>query len=252
MKSDIERAIEYFRDKVYFTSDELFFFWKAKDQDLNRNAFYQRLHRLKKQSTVKEVYGDYFTFSGKPRFEPPGDYTLHRIARKFKIEYPEIKYCIWKTSWLHNFMIHQPTRSFIVFETEKDVMESVFYLFRDLKRKSFYMTDKTILDYLIMEEEEVILLKPLISRSPTIILQGDVEIPAMEKILVDIYCDANELGHYCGEELQNIYRNSYKMYHLNFTGLLNYAGRRGKKTDILELIKMFTDDSLKKILDDNK
>jgi predicted P-loop ATPase/GTPase len=102
-----------------------------------------------------------------------------------------------------------------------------------------------------MDEEEVILLKPLISRSPTM-FQGGIEIPALEKILVDIYSDTKQFIQYSGEELQNIYRNANKMFHLNLNRLLYYAGRRGKRTEIMNQIKMFADDSLIKILNDNK
>lgn len=251
MKSDIERAIEYFRIRKYFTAEELFIFWKEKDQDLNRNAFYQRFSRLKGQSTVKAVYADYYMFSDKPLFDPPKDYIILKIARKFKTEYPEINYCVWTTSWLHSFMIHQPTRSFIVFETEKDVIEQAFYLFKDLKCQTFFETEKHTFDYLILEEEEAIILKPLISRSPAL-FHGGIAIPALEKILVDIYSDTKQFSQYGGEELQNIYLNAYRMFHLNFNRLLYYAGRRGKRLEIMNQIKMFVDDSLIKILNDSK
>lgn len=251
MKSDIERAIKYFRMRGYFTAEELWHFWRKRDHDLNRNAFYRRVNRLKEDKYLNEIYRNVYTFSDKLNFEPQKGKILKKIVSTFEKEYSEINYCIWQTSWLHEFMIHQPVRQFTIFETEKDVVEYVFFLLKSPKWQVFIKTDNTTIDYLFMEDKEVIVVKSMISRSPTII-QEQIKIPSLEKILIDVFCDSGLFSTYSGQELSNIYRYAQKKYHINYTRLLYYATRRNKKNEVLEFVLQFADDSLKEVLNDNK
>ncbi len=54
MKTSIEKAVEYFRMRKYFTFEELWDFWKEIDHDVNRNAFYRWVNRLKNETFTKE------------------------------------------------------------------------------------------------------------------------------------------------------------------------------------------------------
>lgn len=251
MKSNIERAIEYFRMREYFTAEELWLFWRERDPDLNRNAFYRRVSRLKEEALLNEISFNVYTFFDKPYFEPHKEGILKKIVNTFKKEYPEIDYCVWQTSWLHEFMVHQPARQFTIFETEKDVVEPVFFLLKSPKWQVFINADNTTIDYLFMEDKEIIVVKSMISRSPTV-LQEQIETPSLEKILVDLFCELKLFISYSGRELSNIYRYAQKKYHINYTRLLSYAERRNKKKEVLEFVLQFADDSLKEILNDNK
>ena len=251
MKTSIEKAVEYFRMKDYFTSEELWEFWRKRDYDLNRNTYYRRVNRLKKEAGLTEILNNTYTLIKKPDFHPPKKKILKRITNLFKSRFTEIDYCTWSTAWLHEFMIHQPGRQFIIFETEKDVTESAFFLFRSPKRQVFLNTDNTTIDYLFMEDKEVIAVKSLITRSP-LLIQEKISIPSLEKILIDVFCDTKLFSPYSGRELSNIYKYALKKYHINYSRLLNYADRRNKKMEVLEFVLHFADDSLKKILHDIK
>jgi hypothetical protein len=251
MKTNIEKAVEYFRKKNYFTSEELWDFWRKRDDDLNRNAFYRRVNRLKNETGLTEILQNTYTFSVKPHFIPQKEKILQRITDIFKERFPEIDYCIWQTAWLHEFMIHQPGRQFILFETEKDVTESVLFLLKSPEWQVFLNADNSTIDYLSMEDKEVIVLKSLISRSP-LLIQEKISIPSLEKILIDVFCDTKLFSPYSGQELSNIYKYAQKKYHINYSRMLNYADRRNKKKEVLELLLQFSDDSINKVLNDIK
>ena len=142
MKTSIEKAVEYFRMKDYFTSEELWEFWRKRDHDLNRNTYYRRVYRLKKEAGLNEILNNTYTFSKKPPFQPQKENILKRITNLFKSRFIEIDYCIWQTAWLHEFMIHQPGRQFVIFETEKDIIESVFFLLKSPERQVLRRTAK--------------------------------------------------------------------------------------------------------------
>ena len=249
MKTSIEKAVEYFRMKDYFTSEELWEFWRKRDYDLNRNTYYRRVNRLKNEAGLIEILNNTYTFSKKPPFQPQKENILKRITNLFKSRFPEIDYCIWQTAWLHELMIHQPGRQFIIFETEKDIIESVFFLLKSPERQVFLNTDNTTIDYLFMEDKEVIAVKSLITRSP-LLIQEKISIPSLEKILIDLFCDTKLFSPYSGQELSNIYKYAQKKYHINYSRLLNYADRRNKKMEVLEFVLQFADDSLKTVLHD--
>jgi hypothetical protein len=251
MKTNIERAVEYFRMKEYFTAEELWDFWEKKDYDLNHNTFYRRVNRLKNETGLTEILTNTYTFSGKPHFIPQKEMILQRVAHNFKERFTDIDYCIWQTAWLYEFMIHQPGRQFIIFETEKDVVESVFFLLKSSEWQVFLNADNTIIDYLSMEDKKVIVVKSLISRSP-LLIQEEISIPSLEKILIDVFCDTKLFSPYSGQELSNIYKYAQKKYRINYSRMLNYADRRNKKKEVLELVLQFIDESLKKILNDLK
>ena len=251
MKTSIEQAMEHFRMREYFTSEELWHYWRKRDQDLNRNAFYRRVNMLKNENSLTEIFQNTYTFSDKPYFKPHKEQILKRIADIFRKKFPEINYCIWQTSWLHEFMIHQPGRQFTIFETEKDVVESAFFLLKSPEWQVFFNADNNTIDYLFMDDKEVIVIKSMISRSP-LMTQEKISIPSLEKILTDVFCDKKLFSPYSGQELSNIYKYAQKKYHINYSKLLHYAQRRNKKMEVLDLLLQFADYSLKKILNDIK
>ena len=78
MKTSIEKAVEHFRMKDYFTSEELWDFWKKRDDDLNRNTFYRRVNRLRNETGLTDILKNTYTFSEKPHFIPQKEKILQK------------------------------------------------------------------------------------------------------------------------------------------------------------------------------
>lgn len=149
-------------------------------------------------------------------------------------------------------MVQQPDRQFTILETEKDVCEQTFFLLKSPDWQVFLLnTGNNVIDYYFMDDKEVVVIKSLISRSP-LLVQDKLSIPSLEKILVDIFCDEKLFSAYSGQELMNIYKYVQKKYTINYSRLLNYAGRRNRRDKISELVCQNADDSLKEILNDIK
>jgi hypothetical protein len=83
MKTSIEKAVEYFRMKDSFTSEELWDFWRKIDSDLNRNAFYRRVYRLKNETGMTEIFKNTYTFSEIPYFIPKKESFLSFCPFRF-------------------------------------------------------------------------------------------------------------------------------------------------------------------------
>ena len=87
----------------------------------------------------------------------------------------------------------------------------------------------------VLEKEDPVVLKSLISRSPTQEKRDKnltINLPQLEKLLVDVYCDRQIYFFYSGVELRNIFNNAFDKYTINLSRLRSYAKRRGKGMEV--------------------
>ena len=163
------------------------------------------------------------------------------IFKKLKAEFPYANFCVWNTSVLNEFMQHQPSRYFLLVETDKEITNSVFYFLRDSdsyrKKKSVFIEPTNdILEKYIVNEKEVIVIKSLISEAPTQNLK-EVETATIEKILVDIFCDDVIFSAQQGAERRTIFKEAFTKYTINQSKMLRYADRRRKKEELNQYVK---------------
>ena len=121
--------IEHFKGKETFTKKDIDLFFSSSGLVLSDNALRWRIHKLKELDLIATVGRSVYSLESKPRFLPEPDKFLKKIVRLFKQRF-DVVYCIWYTSHMHNFMLHQPFCYFYVLETDKDSTESVFYHLR--------------------------------------------------------------------------------------------------------------------------
>lgn len=136
-------------------------------------------------------------------------------------------------------MIHQAGRFLIIVEVEQDAMESIFYYLKDNNYNNvFLQPDEKVMSQYVFHDVETIIVKALVSKSP-VQKTKTVVVPRLEKILVDIFCEEILLRSFNGE-LENILNTAYEKIDLNFSTLLTYASRRGKKKELVEYMKANT------------
>src|SRR5690606_536627 len=96
------------------------------------------LSRLKKDGIISAPSRGIYELGSNTPFEPNISTGLKRIFNKVKREFPYITFCIWDTSWLNDFMRHQPFKHYIVVEVEKDAAESVFAFLTETIKNVFF------------------------------------------------------------------------------------------------------------------
>ena len=96
-------------------------------------------------------------------------------------------------------------------------------------------TPKEIDNY-ILGCEKCFVVRPLVTEAP-ITSSGDVSIPKLEKILVDLVCDKDLFVSFQGEELRNIYRRALTDYDVSLSTIRRYASRRGRLEEVNRLIE---------------
>jgi hypothetical protein len=207
MKIQFSEIKKTFKDSEIITSADLFNFYKFSE------------------STVKKATVNWRIFE-----------LVHQINSVIKKEFPFIKYCIWNSSILSEFLQHQSSFRFIVVEVEKDALESVFYSIKEIFNATFKKPAKEVVEEFISARQNSIIINSFVSEAP---IQNIKNVPtsSIEKLLVDLYCEKNLFYFLQGNELVNIYKNAFDKYTVNQSKMLRYADRRRKKIQIDEFIK---------------
>lgn len=162
------------------------------------------------------------------RFVPQINSQLKRVYSKLKVHFPFLNICVWNTSILNEFMLHQPGRFYTLVEVEKGALENVFYSLKKDRRAVYLDPSADILNRYASDEKEVTIVKPLVTEAPMQDVNG-AQTTTIEKLLVDIFSDETIFASQQGEEMQNIFREAYSRYIISESRMLRYADRRRKK-----------------------
>lgn len=187
-----------------------------------------RVYSLVQMGILNRIGRGRFTLGAGKLFIPETSSRIKTLSRKLSNQYPYLDNCIWSTSVINEFMIHQPGRFFNVVEVEKTASESVFYFLKENKYHAFLDPNNDILNKYAIDQKDTIIVKSLVSESPCQIING-VNTVTIEKILVDIFCDDNIFAAQQGSEMNHIFSEALGKYSVNENRMLRYADRRGKK-----------------------
>jgi len=242
MRKFIEQQIKQtFKDQVSFTKEDLWNFFRRYEAELNERTFYSRIRSLLSGNIINRLNKNTYTLSTKKAFKPAIDKDLGELAFLVIDFLKEEPYCVWDSSWINFFSRHQTIKNFYLVEAGKEELTSLFHFLKDNGREGVFLDPGQETLYLYARENEVsIVLKPLISRSPVAKQEYDsknVTVPALEKILVDIYTDVFIFNFIQGAELEMIFENAIKKYAVNFTTFFAYARRRNKEKQLKAYLK---------------
>lgn len=159
---------------------------------------------------------------------PEIEKKLKTINSKLKKEFPYLKICLWNTSALNEFMIHQPGRFYIMVEVEKDAAQSVFFFLKEAKYSVFLEPTKDLIEKYLPDKNETLIIKSLVTEAPLQKIDG-INTVTIEKMLVDIFCDDVIFSAQQGSEMRTIFQEAISKYVVNENRMLRYADRRRKK-----------------------
>ncbi|HEV8083704.1 MAG TPA: DUF6577 family protein [Chitinophagaceae bacterium] len=237
MRTFIEtKLFEEFFQKSSISREELFRFYKTFDPELKEGTFGWRIYELKRKNIIKSVKKGIYTIVNKKEFKPDFNQIILDIGKHLQSSFDHHNYNIWNTAWLNEFIELQIISYMIILETDRSSMESVFYNLKDNGFQNIFLKpDEGIIDIYISEISSAIIVKPMISRSPVKVIRK-IQIPTLEKILVDLFCDEKIFYAFQGNQLVKIYEASFEKYTINLSRLLNYAKRRKREEAIKDFL----------------
>ena len=120
-------------------------------------------------------------------------------------------------------------------EVDKEAEEQVFNIVSEWTKNVYFNPNEEIFErYISVITEEVTIVKNLVTESPTI-KKNKIEIPALEKLLVDIIIDKDLFAAQQGE-LDFIYKSAFNKYDINKAKMKRYAVRRNKERELDRMI----------------
>jgi len=234
------RLIEKFKDREYFTRQDLFEFYRYFEPNLKEGTFGWRIYDLKDRNIIRPLKRGLYVISYKPKYKPEISPELIKLAKRITDKFGDAKHCIWETEWLNEFSQHQASRRIILIEIEKDFIESLYYELKDSSINELFLNpDDKVIDFYIAESDYPVIIKKLITRSP-IARRTEKRVkfytPLLEKILVDLFAEEKLFYYLQGSELMHIYENAISNYAINFTKLFSYAKRREREQEIKQFM----------------
>ena len=236
----LEQLKKEFKGKPFFTRESLLAFYRQFDPELNESTFRWRLYSLKAKRIITPISQDLFTLNFKPNFKPDVS-EVEIIADKVEKQFATMKYCIWSTKVISEFMLHIPGKYMTILEVEQDALEPLYEYLKTQNNNNVYIEPEVKeIERYIFDSEQPIILQSLISKTP-IQKVGKIYTVTLEKLIVDLFCEKNLFIAFQGAELVHIINNTYHRYSINFTTLFHYARRRGKEADLKNYLTAKTD-----------
>lgn len=176
--------------------------------------------------------GIYGSTAKKTSFAPePGEKTAG-LYHSMKLEFPLVSMCVYEGQWISPFMHHLANNQAIYLEVEKEVSEAIFHKLQDRGVTVFHRPDKTEMYKYVNLGGAPVIVKNLVTESPLQTV-GEVQIPALEKLLVDMYCDP-DFFYLQGSEYWHIMHNAHR-YSINTSKMFRYAARRSAAKEIKKI-----------------
>lgn len=249
-----KQVIEAFGEKSQFDRGELHSLLKQFDPEITETALSWRIHDFLSRNIIQSIKRGVYIIADSQNYIPVISDQLARLSRIVAKEF-EIDYCAWTSEWLNDLTRHQIGTYFFIIEVERDFVEEVFNAYSEsTKFRVFLDPNKEIMERYVTSEISIII-KPLISRSPRQHLRiktkssDRIHVPTLEKILVDVFCDPVTFYMVQGTEMETLFENALKRYHINYSRLLNYARRRKKEARIKAYLKQYFGDLLHDIIE---
>lgn len=244
-KMKIGELIEKFKNKP-FTSDEFYNFYLKEEPNLKKTTFRWRVHSLKNDGLIHSPKRGLYIFDSKNDFKPVIDKKLYSLYKKIKTQFPYSDMCIWETTWLNKYMVHQAISNNIIVEIDKEAAGANLAFLQGVFKNVYLNPGKHEMENYIQPGQNNIIIKDLVIDSPVEDL-GNIIIPRIEKIIVDLFVDVQLYNTYQGGELKNIYEEFFLNFKINQSTIKRYATRRSVGDRLTNYLKEDTAIDNKKI-----
>lgn len=239
--SETERHIlEFAKGHSTFTSSELAS--ATPDTVLQSRATLEwYLSQLTREGKLGRIGKGRYSAKALSLFVPDESETDKDLAAMLRQWYPDATFCIYKGTVFAPLQHHLSYNALTYIETRRELTEALFHRLRDEGRLVFHRPDKKVFyDYVDISQPGLII-KPLVSGSPLQVV-GGVTLPMLEKLLVDIRCDA-DFDYLGGGESFRMLENAASLFTFNTTKLLRYAGRRHCRKEFENDLKLLNYDT---------
>ena len=201
--------------------------------NISRKTIVWKINQLIKKEKIIRVGRGVYLIAYKKKFKQIISTAAGEACKILAENLRYLEITLTDTSSLGELMVLQPFSSIINFEVKKTAVNAVVSTLRKEKIPAYRKNDYPQLERYV-ESIQPILVKPELSVNPNMPKDNNIRLATIEKILVDLVCDADIYGQYQDSELSNIYYNATELYAVNYSQILKYAAARGRKDDVIK------------------
>jgi len=202
----------------------------------NVNSEYSLNSLVKSGLLERTGRGKYILGLKRKIYSPPLENEIKEIYGLIQEEKPLLECCVWRTSIINEFTLHQAGRFAQMVEIERDGLEAVFDLLRDHYPNVYINPSDELLDRYIVYQNDAVIIIPLTSEAPTQKIEG-IRTITIEKLLVDLISDIKLYEAFQGVELAHIIKEVFRKYPVNKDKMFRYAKRRRKGEKVESIIE---------------
>jgi len=218
------------------TNGDIIRFYKSLEQEISQSAIHFRIHQLVKKGVLHRTGRGRYSLQRLSNYIPETTKEIAILHKTIQKEFPFIDLCIWRTSIINEFMIHQPGLFLTLVETERDTIDSLFYFLKEKKYPVLAEPTEEIMDKYLPWDKEPVILTPLVTEAPTLQVDNIITV-SLEKMLVDIFCDNVIFSAQQGNEMDTIFIKALSTYAVNQSKMVRYADRKGRKEELRKYLK---------------
>jgi hypothetical protein len=235
LRKATDTLFKYFENRKSFTTNDVYGFFSQTQPTIKRATVNWRIYNLIQQGLLKRIGRGIYSLGKENGFSPILTKKQKSIFSRVKNKFPLITFCCWHTSVLKEFFQHVSMYDFLLVEVERETIDSVFYFIKETNNNTFKEPSRDMMENFVLESKDAIVIKSLTSEAP---LQkvDNITVPAIEKIIVDLYADSEIFFFLQGSEMLNIFTNALEKYTVNTDRLLRYAKRRNKGEELKKIL----------------
>lgn len=205
-------------------------FYRSYNPNMPISTIRWKIHSLVDKGIIYPIARGIYKFGTKDIFEPHIYRKTEVIADNMRRRLPFANYCQWDLSAANAFVHHLLNIQLFFVDVERDAVDAAYHVIKDTYRH-------TVLYRNLSEElpyyDGYIVVRNMAVDAPTIKV-SDLPMASLEKILVDFAID--RIFPFQDTEIVGIYANAIASYAVNTSRMLRYAGRRGRRNIIEEIL----------------
>ncbi len=227
---------KHFETEKSFKTNDIVSFYKRNDPKTPQSTINWRIHYFVQKGILERLGRGIFRLGKNRVFIPDITSQQKTIYNKVSSLFPFSNFCIWNTSIINEFSLHQSNINLTLIEVETESLQSVFLKLKEIKKNIFIEPTIDIIDNYVFNTKKPTIVKNLITEAPLQEVE-DITTITIEKLLVDLFCDKELFFAYQGKELRIIMEESFSKYSVNQSKMIRYANRRGKKEVFIDYLK---------------
>lgn len=220
------------------TTTEIIEDYLRMNPNINKNTVIWNLNELVKKNLITRLGRGIYYFSGtsKMEFSTNVYVDVQKVIRLIKAKFKYVDIVIEDSKWFADYIVQQPFSTVVKIEVNEPAVEAVADYLRKNGIEAFSCED---LDYAdkYFNGVRMFVIDKIRFNNPVNKINKNFSIAKIEKIMVDIVCDDDIFKQYQGWELENFYNNVTDKCLVNFSTIIRYAASRGRKEEIVSLLR---------------